>query len=472
MSRRLLLRLLTAAPATDHVSDAELLRRFVASNDPAALELVVRRHADAVWAACRRLLRSDADVEDAFQATFLALLRKARDVRLPCAGGWLHRVAVNVSLKVRERNARTSTAEPGTLEAIPAAHAEPLDVELGAVVHEELARLSDRERLPVVLCDLEGLSHADAAKVLGWPIGTVSGRLSRARAKLRERLARRGLKPSGAALPALFVPSHLILKVLSLPAGAPPAVVSLTEGVLAMSATASWKWVAAAVVCAGALGAGGVLALTPDGPPVPLPVPAPAPVPLAANDPGPQPKGKPADDDWVAKRGTDGVIKHGAKAPPSAFPELVLPEPEPDDKDGKKRLEQFEKVCPRLTGKTALVIEPADDTLRKVLKARLHQGTLEFQLILERSRIARAELCQLTTCELLSDIRDTATELWGGRPKELLPWLEELVVVTKEIERVSRVRVLNGTAPPHDLNAATRHRLAMEAALLKAKGKP
>ena len=264
--RHLLLRLLASAPPFgDHVPDAELLRRFVASNDSAAFELIVHRHAGAVWAVCRRVLRSEADAEDAFQATFLALVRKAKSIRTPCAGGWLHRVAVNASLKLRARAARTASLEPNQLDAVPAPTAAP-DTDLAAAVHEELARLSERERLPLVLCDLEGLSHADAATALGWPVGTVSGRLSRARAKLRERLARRGLAPSAALLPALAAPPRLIPNAVSLTTGAAtPAVVSLAEGAIAMTATTMWKWVAVALACASALGAGGVLAFGPGG---------------------------------------------------------------------------------------------------------------------------------------------------------------------------------------------------------------
>lgn len=102
--RRLLLRLLASAPSAGaHVPDAELLRRFVASNDAAAFDLVVRRHADAVWAAAFRVLRNEADAEDAFQAAFLALLRRSKQVHSASVGGWLHRVAVHAALKLRER---------------------------------------------------------------------------------------------------------------------------------------------------------------------------------------------------------------------------------------------------------------------------------------------------------------------------------------------------------------------------------
>ena len=266
MSRRLLFRLLASAPrATDHVPDAELLRRFVASDDAAAFELVVRRHADAVWATCRRVLRTEADADDAFQATFLALIRKARAVRTPSAGGWLHRVAVRTALHLRAQIGRARPLGEGHSITAPAPAAPEPDAELAAVVHEELARLPERERLPVVLCDLEGLSHADAAAALGWPVGTVSGRLSRARAKLRDRLTRRGLTPSAGLLPMLAAPPRLISTAVSLTVGAPPAVVALAEGVLAMTARATWTWVAVTVACAGAFGAGGVLALAPGG---------------------------------------------------------------------------------------------------------------------------------------------------------------------------------------------------------------
>ncbi|MBN9119355.1 MAG: sigma-70 family RNA polymerase sigma factor [Planctomycetes bacterium] len=475
MSRRFLLRLLAAAPATDHVSDAELLRRFVVSNDPAAFELIVRRHADAVWAACRRLLRSDTDAEDAFQATFLALIRKACDVRTPCAGGWLYRVAVNAALKLRERNARTPTTEPNQLDATPVPHTEPPDAEALAAVHEELARLSERERLPVVLCDLEGLSHADAAKALGWPVGTVSGRLSRARAKLRERLERRGMAPSGVLIPAAVAPPHLIPNARSLTAGAPPAIVSLTEGALAMTTKTTWKWVASVVMCVGLIGTGAAIGLTQ---PAPSPAPrlpgTPPPAPEPAPEPAPSPaKEKAAGDEWVADPKSNAARRDKAiKSPPSAFPRLVPPEPDPNDKNPEQRWERFGKLCPRLLGGAAVAVTPADDLLRKVLKARLHQGTLELREILEVTRITGDLPQPPAMYELLTDIRIAAIELWAKEPKELVPWLEELVVMAKEFERVQYHRIVTGVVTPRMLNAAARHRLTVEAELLKAKGRP
>jgi RNA polymerase sigma factor (sigma-70 family) len=348
MARRLLLRLLASAPsASDHVSDAELLRRFASSNDAAAFELILRRHADAVWAACRQILRREADAEDAFQATFLALIRKAKAIRTPCAGGWLHRVAVNAALKLRERNARVSPVEPNQLTDVPAPPISEPDVELIAALHEELARLPERERLPVVLCDLEGLTHADAAQALGWPVGTVSGRLSRARAKLRERIKRHGLPPSATLLPALVAPPRLVPNALSLTtAAAPPAVVSLTEGVLSAMRTAQLKLTAAVLAATGfvaLVGFGTVLALAPK--PTAIPT-AEAVVPPAEGD-----DAKP-DEDKTPKID----LKWRQRPFPSAFPE-ILP-------IGMKFLNEFER-------KHVEPIYETDPPLRKLQKARL-----------------------------------------------------------------------------------------------------
>jgi RNA polymerase sigma factor (sigma-70 family) len=197
MTRRNLCRLIPRMEPeadADRVSDEVLLRRFSRDRDPAAIELLVRRHSSTVWTACRRVVANGSDAEDAFQATFLVLIQKAATVRGSSVGGFLHRVAVNASLKLRVRSARTPTATTSQLQELPAHSAE--DDEWCSLVHEELALLPERYRLPLVLCDLESHSHAEAAKVLGWPIGSVSGRLSRARTLLRKRLVRRGFTGS------------------------------------------------------------------------------------------------------------------------------------------------------------------------------------------------------------------------------------------------------------------------------------
>jgi DNA-directed RNA polymerase specialized sigma24 family protein len=119
MPRRSFVHLFSSAgPVGDQVPDRELLRRFAHERDAAAFELLVRRHADAVWTACRGVLRCEADAEDAFQATFVVLARRAGTVRGPSAGAWLYRVARNAALKLRERAARVATAPAGRLGSV------------------------------------------------------------------------------------------------------------------------------------------------------------------------------------------------------------------------------------------------------------------------------------------------------------------------------------------------------------------
>jgi|SRR5579883_3023153 len=439
MSRRWLFRLLAAAPsASDHVPDAELLRRFVASNDSAAFELLIHRHADAVWAAVSRILRNNADAEDAFQATFLVLIRKAKAIRKPCVGGWLHRVAVNAALKLRERSARVSPLEPTQLDAVAASSTESHDAELATAVHEELTRLPERERLPIVLCDLEGLSHADAAKALGWPVGTVSGRLSRARAKLRERLARRGLAPAGALLPALAAPQHLIATAVSLTTTAPPAVVTLTEGVLAAMFTTKLKTgvVLFATAFVAFAGLGTVWALT--------------------SRPEPQPTAdsngeKPGQPPTNPKVKAPGVSKFGESI--TAFPNLNV--------EGVKDISD---VCPKLMGGKEVPIDPKDDALRQLQTARLNANLTEFQILVKFVQTGRAKLSELPTA--LNRTIAAAAELYPN-PKDFRPWLEEQVRLAKWYEELANARVRAAQGTVSEVQAVRAVRLEAEIALLK-----
>jgi RNA polymerase sigma factor (sigma-70 family) len=196
------------------LSDAELLERFAlqkASAEDArlaaeaAFAVLVARHGPMVLGVCRRALADPGDVEDAFQATFLVLVRRARSVRAgDSLGRWLYGVARRVAAKARARSDR-ARGRSAPLEVEPAAPEVAGDrVELLAALDEEVSRLPERYRAPVVLCHLEGLSHAEAADRLRWPVGTVSGRLSRARDLLRDRLARRGLAPTAGSMVALL----------------------------------------------------------------------------------------------------------------------------------------------------------------------------------------------------------------------------------------------------------------------------
>jgi RNA polymerase sigma factor (sigma-70 family) len=179
---------------TDGPTDAELLARFAANRDQGAFELLVWRHAGMVTAVCRGILRDHHAAEDATQAAFLALARKAGTVRENPAG-WLFRVASRIALRSR----KSVTPLPRTVAEIQQA-----DREDDSILHEELARLPEKYRVPILLCFFEGLSHADAAKRLGWPTGTVAGRIARAKDVLQSRLVRRGVTIPTACLTALF----------------------------------------------------------------------------------------------------------------------------------------------------------------------------------------------------------------------------------------------------------------------------
>jgi RNA polymerase sigma factor (sigma-70 family) len=244
-----------ATPVGPEPSDRQLLRHYAASGDEAVFEVLVRRHAALVWGVCQRLLAEAHDAEDAFQATFLVLLRKAGAVRFQeSVAGWLHAVACRVARKARVAAARRRVHE-GRAEARPVS--DPFTAvewqDLRHVLDEELGRLPAKYRAPVVLCHLEGLTYAEAARRLGWPEGTISGRLARAREKLRTRLAGRGVVLSVGALTA----------ALAKQAAAPPAVVAAAQRLAAVcalgEATADSP---AAALAQGVLGAMRVARLT------------------------------------------------------------------------------------------------------------------------------------------------------------------------------------------------------------------
>jgi RND family efflux transporter MFP subunit len=238
----------SAGPDGGGVGDAELLERFARGRDEAAFELLLYRHGPMVLAVCRRLLREPHDVEDAFQATFLALVRKAGSVRRGDAvGAWLHRVACRVALRLRGEQARRAGREQAGVQQVAAAAARDWGAadDLRGVLDEEVNRLPARQRAAFVLCCLEGKTGREAARQLGCSPGTVSSRLTRAREVLRRRLTRRGLAPAAVSLtalagdtPAAVVPAILVpatLKVsMSFAAGTalPGRAASLAEGVL------------------------------------------------------------------------------------------------------------------------------------------------------------------------------------------------------------------------------------------------
>jgi RNA polymerase sigma factor (sigma-70 family) len=262
-------------PGDGRLTDGYLLERFLAGHDDAAFEALMHRHGPMVLGVCRRVLHQEQDAEDAFQATFLVLVRKgASVVTRESVGSWLYGVAYRTSLKAREATSRRREKEKQM--ARPEALSDPDDPwsELRPLLDQELSLLPDKYREPLVLCDLEGHTQKEAARRLGWPEGTVSGRLARARLLLARRLARRGLTLSGgvlalaltrnaaaAAVPAPLAGSTLKAAALVVAGRAAAGTVSapvaaLTEGVLQAMCMSQVKRVFAVVLAVGLMGAG------------------------------------------------------------------------------------------------------------------------------------------------------------------------------------------------------------------------
>jgi len=289
------------------LTDAQLLERFTnrrGEEAELAFAGVVARHGPMVLGVCRGLLRNTHDAEDAFQATFLVLARKAASLRRPdLVGPWLYGVAHRSARQVRAGNERrrrreAEAAMSRSLSGVDTGDDEfkPATSEEIETLHEEIERLPNRYRVPVVLCDLQGLTHEEAARRLGRPVGTVSARLSRARERLRGRLSRRGM-----ALPATVVaaalatsnasamPSGLVdstVKVAmtvsaGLTAGVVPAsIATLSQGVLRSMLLTNMKMISVAVLLgAAAVGTVAVVAqqsTPPQDPPRNNPVQKPA----------------------------------------------------------------------------------------------------------------------------------------------------------------------------------------------------
>jgi RNA polymerase sigma factor (sigma-70 family) len=277
------------------LTDGQLLEDYLGRREEAALAVLVRRHGPMVWGVCLRILRHPHDAEDAFQATFLVLVRKAASlVSRELVANWLYGVAHQTALKARATAAKRKERERQVTE-MPEPLAEHQDLwhDLQPLLDRELSRLPDKYRIPVVLCDLEGKTRKAAAEQLGCPEGTVAGRLARARALLAKRLARHGLPVSGAALAAVLaqntasasVPLSVAasaIKAAGIFAAGPVAAegflsvkaVALAEGVLKTMLLAKLKFAMAVLVVLAILGTGTtvfmqqVLAEKPAGPPV------------------------------------------------------------------------------------------------------------------------------------------------------------------------------------------------------------
>jgi RNA polymerase sigma factor (sigma-70 family) len=277
------IRALFSAGVAGGLTDAELLERFAVREGEAAelaFGALVERHGPMVLRVCRQVLRDGHAAEDAFQAAFLVLARRAHSLHV---GGtlapWLQQVAWRTSSRLRRTAARRRFHERKAAEA--RAHAEAAGDhawdDLGEALHDEIGRLPARFRVPLVLCYLEGLTSEQAARQLGWPAGTVRSRLTRGREELRRRLSLRGIAPSAAALAAALVPGSAWAAV---PAGladetarmatlvaagrvaagtVPAAILVLTEGVLHAMAITKWKMAALALLASCILASGALV---------------------------------------------------------------------------------------------------------------------------------------------------------------------------------------------------------------------
>jgi RNA polymerase sigma factor (sigma-70 family) len=190
-------------------TDGQLMSQFATGQEggEAAFRILIHRHGPMVLGVCRRVLGDEHAAEDAFQATFLVLVKKAGTLRDgDLLTNWLYGVALRVAQKEKARGARRRVVERRAAERAAGPAGDDDRLELRSVIDEEIRRLPERYRLPLVLCHLEGLRHEEAAQRLGCPVGTVESRLSRARQQLRSRLSRRGLAPTAQALGAMLGP--------------------------------------------------------------------------------------------------------------------------------------------------------------------------------------------------------------------------------------------------------------------------
>jgi RNA polymerase sigma factor (sigma-70 family) len=259
----------------DRLTDAHLLESFLVGQEDAAFEALVRRHGPMILGVCRRVLHNRHDAEDAFQATFLVLLRKAASIgKRELLVNWLFGVAHRTALQARKATARRRVKERQVPDmARKQVTRDDAIQDMLPLLDQELSRLPDKYRVPIILCDLEGKTRKKAAQQLGLPEATLSMRLDRARAMLAKKLARHGTTLSGGAValaisqntasaPHVLVSSTVKIACLVVGgkteavAAISAKVITLTEGVVKGMLLTKLKTMVAVLVVVAVLGSG------------------------------------------------------------------------------------------------------------------------------------------------------------------------------------------------------------------------
>jgi RNA polymerase sigma factor (sigma-70 family) len=435
------------------LEDRQLLERFLNRQDERAFEALVSRHGPLVLGVCRRFLTDALDIEDAFQATFLVLLRKARSLRRrELLAGWLCGVAYRTALRARAAAANRRIHERRASRDRSVAQDDGLGrLDAGPALDEEIRRLPAKYRLPVVLCYLEGLTLVEASRQLGWPAGTVSGRLARARDLLRARLTRRGISLAGAGIGVMApassraVPVHLASSTVRVVAAmaakqaaaggiASAHVLMLTEGVLRTMLLTKLKIVAGAAVAIASLGTATGVVL-------------------------------------YGRSVADGPDTPRAKAQVVSLQQPVPP-PEEHGRDLEKGLAQLlnepdgmPDISPRRV-KTVLAGAKADDRIKSLLKAQFEAASGEAHARWREFMAGRGFLAFfISSSERLfvaeSDLSD--------RPADHVAALENHWKRMREIEKVNEERFNDGRIAIQDVLACRSYRLQAEIRLERAR---
>jgi RNA polymerase sigma factor (sigma-70 family) len=476
--------------------DAALLQRFLESRDDLAFEVLLWRHGPMVLGVCRRVLSRTQDVEDAFQATFLALVQKGGSIsRRESVASWLYKVAYRAALRARAAAAKRTLREQPVYDTRAAEPAdEVLRDDLRRALDEEVNRLPARYRVPFVLCCLQGKTHQEAARELGCPPGTVSYRLAWARQRLRVRLTRRGLALPAGGFAALLsqttasalVPVPLTTSTLwialrcathgAAAGGAVPApVAALTQGVLRTMFIAKVKMVTAIGLTVAVLGTGGGLVTY---------RPQDAAVARVDDAPTARPETPPPPNNDPRKRGQEQAVRSldlEKQALLKQFQEVQVRQKETERElvQVLARYEQTKAMLDRVVAELRRVKQLRDDasSSAELEKARDEIEQLEAQLEVKKAHIQVARANLQTAQARLQGLQGVAQAGAVGKPEldqvrfGVVAAEAQLHVKEAELKepavrlKQARRRLANleqAGKPPQDSGPGTRERRLLE----------